>query len=88
MPILSLGIPILALLIPVVAILTAHQRRMAELMHERSAEPGMARELQALRDEVRELRQRVDHHTIALDGVGSTPMPVVPPPIVERTQGY
>ncbi|MCE9557482.1 MAG: hypothetical protein K8R88_00880 [Armatimonadetes bacterium] len=56
--------------IPIIAILTAHQRKMAELMHSRGQEqnnPQLAYELQMLRDEVRGLRDQVNQQALAVD---------------------
>ncbi len=67
--ILGLSIPILALLIPIVVILTTHQRKMAEIIHKGGDQlPGALAEIHSLRMEVRELRERINQQTIALDG--------------------
>lgn len=63
--ILALGIPILALMIPIVAILTAHQRRMAEMMH-RPGATGQS-EIESLKQEVRDLKELVHQQTLALE---------------------
>jgi uncharacterized protein YlxW (UPF0749 family) len=84
--IMALGIPILALMIPIVAILTAHQRKMAELYHSRHQ--GVSQQdVDSLRREIAELRERVNQQAIALDSVGRLAAPpVIPttPPNIEQ----
>jgi hypothetical protein len=67
--IIALMIPILALTIPIVVILTNHQRKMAEIMH--SSQPLPSGELDAIRQELQQLRMLMNQHTIALDDVRS-----------------
>ncbi|MEA2554296.1 MAG: hypothetical protein QOJ65_2472 [Fimbriimonadaceae bacterium] len=62
-------IPILALTIPIVAILSAHQRKMAEIIH-RNNQNGPA-EIDSLRQEIRELRTIIHQQTIAMDDIRS-----------------
>lgn len=57
-------IPITALMIPIVAILVKHQQSMAQILHGGVAENER---IAALSEEVRQLRQRVDSLTVALD---------------------
>ena len=72
-------VPIFAIMmvfgIPIVAILTAHQRKMAELIHGRQEQSNnlspLVQEVQNLRQEVFELRQRVNEQQIDLDDVKS-----------------
>lgn len=76
---LALLIPITALMIPIVAILVSHQQKMAQIVHSaqgRSTE--VTEEIQALREEVRSLREIVHQQTIALDS--ATNPRVTPPP--------
>lgn len=71
--VLALGIPILALLIPIVAILTAHQRKMAELIHSRQSLPDPS--VQQLKAEIAELRERVNTQAIQMDNIPRQPLP-------------
>ncbi|MFN3729233.1 MAG: hypothetical protein ACK4XJ_05920 [Fimbriimonadaceae bacterium] len=64
--VIAVMIPIVALTIPIVAILTAHQRKMAEIIN-RPGSTEAVDEIRALRSEIRELRQRVDDLTLAVD---------------------
>lgn len=76
---LALFIPILALTIPIVAILVSHQQKMAQIIHNgQGRSDQVTSEIQALRDEVRSLREIVHQQTIALDSavnLRSTPPP-------------
>jgi len=71
--VLESAIPIVAIVlvfgIPIVAILSAHQRRMAELMHQRgnNTDAELTREVLAMRREITELRDRVNALTVASD---------------------
>ena len=70
--VIAMAIPLLAMMIPIVAILTKHQRSMAELIHSRqSTNPA---ELDAIRQEIRELRTILHSQTIALDDLRSRPL--------------
>jgi hypothetical protein len=62
---MALMIPILALTIPIVVVLTNHQRKMAEILHQNKPLPSG--ELEAIRQELRDLRMLMHQHTIALD---------------------
>lgn len=56
-------------LIPIIAILTAHQRKMAEILH-RNRETSVANpEIAALRAEVARLTEAVHQQTIMLDSL-------------------
>ncbi len=66
--VLVAGIPIVIFMIPIIAILTHHQRKMAELIHGRPAEPlANNPEVTALRHEVYELKQLVQQQIISMD---------------------
>lgn len=85
-------IPIFAIMmvfgIPMVAILTAHQRKMAELIHGKQQQANdlgpLVNEVQALRQEVYELRQRMNEQQIALDDLRDSAMRGTPPTMAER----
>jgi hypothetical protein len=65
--ILALAIPLgLCVVLPIVAILTAHQRKMAEI-YARTAVQQPNPEISQLRDEIRELKMLVHQQAIALD---------------------
>jgi signal transduction histidine kinase len=58
--------------IPIAAILTAHQRKMAELLNGRpdqNVNPAVMHEIQALRHEVARLQETVHQQAIALDDI-------------------
>lgn len=85
--VLALGIPILALMIPIVAILTNHQRKMAEIIHNSHAGRGDAAEIAALRAEVAELKELVQSQMIAIDGLASRGA-LTPPRLPEQQQTH
>ncbi len=58
-------IPITALMIPIVAILTQHQRRMAEIMHQNR--PQSQHEIAELRREVSQLKEIVTQQALQMD---------------------
>jgi hypothetical protein len=70
-------IPLAAVLLifgtPIIAILTKHQRQMAELIHSRQS-PAINPETQAIREELRELKQLVYQQSIAIDNL-ARPLP-------------
>ncbi len=75
-PINGLIIPIIIFMIPIVAILTAHQRRMAEIMHQQRTpigDPGqtyaLGQELDTLRREVRELKNLVQLQSASIESL-------------------
>lgn len=65
---IALLIPIIIFMIPIIAILTAHQRRMAEIVHSRKGEPN---EIAELRREVLELKQLIHQQAISIDNMVS-----------------
>lgn len=69
----------MVLSIPIVAILTKHQRKMAELVHQ-NAQPIANAETQMLRQEIQELKSLVHQQAIALDNLAR------PIPTAERIQ--
>ena len=77
--VLVLLIPIFAILmifgIPIVALLTGHQRKMAELYHKGVPDSQVVHELQALRADVAELRDRVNQQMLMIDRPGSVQPP-------------
>lgn len=80
--VIALFIPILALLIPIVAILVAHQQRMAQIIHQGHGAKG-ATEIDALRSEVRELKELLHQQSIAMDNL-VTHQTKLPPPLEDR----
>ena len=68
--------------IPIVAILTSHQRKMTELIHQRhnalpdQMQQALLSEVQSLRAEVIQLRDQVNRQAIAQDQ--SNPIPPIP----------
>ncbi|MFZ4508399.1 MAG: hypothetical protein ACOYON_11960 [Fimbriimonas sp.] len=98
---IALLIPVFALAIPIVAILTQHQRKMAEIMQGKKPTEDFAfgnrdAEVQALRQELYELKQLIHQQSIAIDNIASLSArtaqgvpPAVPPvmPFEERLHG-
>lgn len=64
---LAVMIPFVAMLIPIVVILTNHQRKMAEIIHQRN--PVVGGEVESLRQEIGELRALVSRHAIMIDDI-------------------
>lgn len=60
-------------LIPIVAILTAHQRKMAEILHRNRESSAANPEIAALRAEVARLASAVHQQTIMLDNLSRHP---------------
>ena len=69
-PIFALMIPISVIMIPIVAILTAHQRKMAEIAAYVPKQNSDA-EIAALRHEVRQLTDLLHRQTITMDDISS-----------------
>lgn len=61
--------------IPIIAILTAHQRKMAQILHENARATGVNPEIQMLREEIRELKGLIHQQAIAIDGMHRMPLP-------------
>jgi hypothetical protein len=74
--------------IPIVAILTTHQRKMAELLNRPPQGQNLTSpEVNQLRYEVSELKQRLDQQTIILDDLRSHLLTSPPePPLQDRLQ--
>jgi hypothetical protein len=70
-------IPICALLIPIVAILTAHQQKMAQILHRGAADHD---EIANLRKELAEMRSLVHQQTITLDNIAGVQSALAAPP--------
>lgn len=65
-------VPFIIFMIPIVAILTKHQQKMAEIIHQNQANRNLPNpEIDALRREVSELRQLVHQQTINIDNLTS-----------------
>lgn len=58
---------VLVFMIPIIAILTAHQRKMAELMHRPQQNP----QADQLSNEIQQMRQILTQQTIALDNLAT-----------------
>lgn len=93
----AFDVAILALMIPIVAIvmvgfiavakmIMVHQSKMAEMVAKQGSEPGLVDEIRAMRGEIAELRDRVNHQTLALEDrrAASSPQAVRPPDVPER----
>ncbi len=76
-------IPILIFLIPIIAILTAHQRKMAELIHGKENSQQNP-EVAALRHEVYELKQLIHQQAIAIDNLTSQNVRSMPPNDIQQ----
>ena len=87
---MALLIPIIAIfmggLIAVASIMSAHQRKMAEMVRKNREEPGLVEELRAMRGELADLRDRVNHQTLAIEDRSATParQAAQPPDVPER----
>ncbi|HMS53964.1 MAG TPA: hypothetical protein PKA27_01060 [Fimbriimonadaceae bacterium] len=66
--ILPLLIPIIIFMIPIVSILTKHQQRMTELIH---GSAGNRQDVEALKQEIKELKALVHQQTIQLDSLSN-----------------
>jgi len=81
--VIALMIPIVAIVmifgIPIAGILTHHQRKMAEMIHNRNQEnnPQMQSEIHQLRQEVSYLREMLNEQQIALDDLRNNSGPIV-----------
>ena len=90
----EIDVAMLALMIPITAILMGgfislakmimvHQSKMAEMVAKQGSEPGVLDELRAMRGDITELRDRVNHQTLAIEE-RSAPQAVRPPDVPER----
>jgi len=57
--------------VPLVWILTSHQRKMAEIIHQGHQNTSSNADLEAIRMELQNLRMQMNQHTIALDDIRS-----------------
>lgn len=74
-------VPIIIFMIPIIAILTAHQRKMAEIIHGKNGQnmnpqglnPSYAsqQDMAMMREEMRQLRELVQNQTLAIDNLGT-----------------
>jgi hypothetical protein len=64
---------VLVFMIPIIAILTAHQRKMAEIIHRSEPSPAQSDEMAALRAEISRLTQALHQNTIAIDAMARNP---------------
>ena len=72
----SILVPMMALAIPIVAIVSSHRRKMAEILAQtRSQTPNS--DVQALREEIGELKALVHQQAIMVDTLVSTPKPAI-----------
>ncbi|MBX3096517.1 MAG: hypothetical protein KF812_06620 [Fimbriimonadaceae bacterium] len=85
LPIISV---VLVFGIPIIAILTAHQRKMAELIHQRNSgvDQNLANELLAMRREMSEMRDRLNALTVASDRVQLPPLSATASPEISREE--
>jgi hypothetical protein len=83
--VVALFIPILIFMIPIIAILTAHQRKMAEI-YAQQAQTHHDPEIAALRHEMQELKALIHQQAIALDNIasGRASMPPATTTVAER----
>jgi hypothetical protein len=56
---LSIGFGMLVV-VPIVALLSAHQRKMAEIFRQQQTDPALLAQIQRLQDQLDELRDRVN----------------------------
>ena len=68
-PIMAMALPILGLLTGMIGILTTHQRKMAELMHERYGNAG--EDSKALRERIDQLQAQVNQQALQLEDMRS-----------------
>ena len=85
-------LPLVAILmvfgIPIVAILTAHQRKMAELIHSQNrpvtGDLHTQRQLEVMQSQISELRGMIQEHIINNDPVRTTSTAPPPSPTIEQ----
>jgi hypothetical protein len=68
--VIAMFIPILIFMIPIIAILTAHQRKMAEI-YAQQAQTQHDPEIAAMRQELRELKALIHQQAIAMDNIAN-----------------
>ncbi|HRK21219.1 MAG TPA: hypothetical protein PLX06_05395 [Fimbriimonadaceae bacterium] len=73
---------LLICMVPIIAILTAHQRKMAEIIHRNQIPSGQTDENAALRAEISRLTQAVHQNTIAIDNLAQRQLSPPPGPIL------
>lgn len=68
-PILGIMIPITALMIPIVAILTAHQRKMAEIIHQQKnvIDDGAAQRMDRIEQSMADIHDKLNALAIQQD---------------------
>ncbi|MGV3617078.1 MAG: hypothetical protein ACO1SV_17260 [Fimbriimonas sp.] len=67
----ALLIPVLGLMIPIVAILTTHQQKMAQLIHNNQRNAQTDAEIAIMKEELRTLRETVMHQTLLMESINS-----------------
>lgn len=63
--VIALFIPIVALMIPIVRMLTIHQQKMAEIVHNQAPNPA----IEDMRRELYELRNLVNQQALVIDNL-------------------
>jgi hypothetical protein len=73
---IAVFVPIIIFMIPIIAILTAHQRKMAEIVHgnrdnNQNLSPHYAtqQDLAMMREEMRQMRELIHNQTLAIDNL-------------------
>ena len=74
-------VPVIIFMIPIIAILTAHQRKMAEIIHGKNGQNmnplglnlsyASQQDMAMMREEMRQLRELVQNQTLAIDNLGT-----------------
>jgi hypothetical protein len=67
----ALLIPVLIFMIPIIAILTNHQQKMAQLIHNNQRNSQQDAEMAALKEEVRIMRETMMQQTLLLESLNS-----------------
>ena len=84
-------IPVIAMLVvfsvPIIAILTAHQRKMAELMRSQPQHDLRAQQqIDLMQAQINDLRNQLHEHIVRTDAPPMTARPQSPPPVTEIEQ--